>query len=121
MSSGLFYLAPGIGFLVGNLVGGRLSDYTVGKWIVKRGGMRLPSDRLRSCLPATLLLAPAGTLAFGWSVQERAGGMALPIVATFFQGIGLMDAFNGLNTYAAGMLISCLSWYGKARFEIFVD
>lgn len=83
--------------------------------------MRLPSDRLRSCLPATLLLAPAGTLAFGWSVQERAGGMALPIVATFFQGIGLMDAFNGLNTYAAGMLISCLSWYGKARFEIFVD
>ncbi|KAI6610978.1 hypothetical protein MCOR07_010574 [Pyricularia oryzae] len=101
VSSGLFYLAPGIGFLVGNLVGGRLSDYTVRKWIVKRGGMRLPSDRLRSCLPATLLLAPAGTLAFGWSVQERAGGMALPIVATFFQGIGLMDAFNGLNTYAA--------------------
>ncbi|TLS27028.1 hypothetical protein PpBr36_04086 [Pyricularia pennisetigena] len=101
VSSGLFYLAPGIGFMVGNLVGGPLSDYTVRKWIVKRGGVRLPSDRLRSCLPATLVLAPAGTLAFGWSIQERAGDMALPIVATFFQGIGLMDAFNGLNTYAA--------------------
>lgn len=47
---GLFYIAPGTGFLVGSIVGGRLSDHTVKRYIKKRNGLRLPQDRLNSGL-----------------------------------------------------------------------
>ncbi|GKT57895.1 major facilitator superfamily transporter [Colletotrichum tofieldiae] len=100
--SGLFYLAPGAGFLMGSTIGGRVSDHTVKRYIRKRNGLRLPQDRLKSSLPAIFLVLPAGTLIFGWSLQKEVGGMALPIISSFFQGLGLMWSFSGLNTYSAG-------------------
>lgn len=102
LQSGLFYLAPGGGFLLGSTIGGRISDHTVKKWIRKRNGMRLPRDRLRSGLGALFLVLPLGTLLFGWGLDRELGGMALPAVSAFFAGAGLMWSFNGLNTYAAG-------------------
>ncbi|TDZ17081.1 Efflux pump rdc3 [Colletotrichum orbiculare MAFF 240422] len=102
--SGLFYLAPGAGFLMGSTIGGRLSDHTVKRYIRKRNGLRLPQDRLKSSLPAIFVLLPLGTLVYGWSVQQELGGMALPIVSSFCQGFGLMWSFSGLNTYSAEAL-----------------
>ncbi|RAK73607.1 putative MFS transporter [Aspergillus fijiensis CBS 313.89] len=102
--SGLFYLAPGAGFLVGSIVGGRLSDRTVKRYIAKRNGTRLPQDRLNSGLITLLGVLPAGALVYGWTLQEGKGGMAVPIIAAFFGGCGLMGSFNGLNTYAAEAL-----------------
>ncbi|KAF9870953.1 major facilitator superfamily transporter [Colletotrichum karsti] len=102
--SGLFYLAPGAGFLMGSTLGGRLSDHTVKRYMRKRNGLRLPQDRLNSSLPAIFIILPAGTLIYGWSVQKEVGGMALPIVSSFFQGLGLMWSFSGLNTYSAEAL-----------------
>ncbi|OLN85267.1 Dityrosine transporter 1-like protein 3 [Colletotrichum chlorophyti] len=102
--SGLFYLAPGAGFLMGSTVGGRISDHTVKRYMRKRNGLRLPQDRLNSSLPAIFLILPIGTLIYGWSVQKEAGGMPLPIVSSFFQGLGLMWSFSGLNTYSAEAL-----------------
>ncbi|KAL0941954.1 major facilitator superfamily transporter [Colletotrichum truncatum] len=102
--SGLFYLAPGAGFLLGSTLGGRLSDHTVKRYIRKRNGLRLPQDRLRSSLPAVFIILPLGTLLYGWSVQKELGGMALPIVSSFIQGLGLMWSFSGLNTYSAEAL-----------------
>lgn len=104
LSSGLFYLAPGAGFLLGSIIGGKLSDQAVKRYIRKRNGQRLPEDRLNSTLPAVLVVLPLGTLLFGWSVQNKVGGMALPIVSSFTQGLGLMYSFSGLNTYTAGKL-----------------
>ncbi|RSL47279.1 hypothetical protein CEP53_009998 [Fusarium sp. AF-6] len=101
LESGLFYLAPGAGFLVGSTLGGKVSDITVKRYIRKRNGQRLPEDRLNSSLPFVLLMLPLGTLLYGWSVQKRIGSMALPIVGSFIQGTGLMASFSGLNTYAA--------------------
>ncbi|KAM5347260.1 hypothetical protein ACJ41O_010265 [Fusarium nematophilum] len=101
LESGLFYLAPGAGFLIGSTIGGKLSDQTVKRYLRKRNGLRLPEDRLNSSLPAILIVLPLGTLLYGWSVQQRIGGMALPIVSSFVQGVGLMASFSGLNTYAA--------------------
>ncbi|CAM1501484.1 Fc.00g034680.m01.CDS01 [Cosmosporella sp. VM-42] len=101
LSSGLFYLAPGAGFLIGSTIGGKLSDQTVKRYIRKRNGLRLPEDRLNSSLPAILVVLPLGTLLYGWSVQNRLGGMALPIVSSFAQGVGLMASFSGLNTFSA--------------------
>ncbi|KAF5485425.1 MFS transporter fsa7 [Colletotrichum siamense] len=99
--SGLFYLAPGAGFLLGSMIGGALSDRTVKVYIKKRNGLRLPQDRLNACLPAFFFLLPLGTLVFGWSLQLEVGGMALPVISSFVQGFGLMWSFSGLNTYAA--------------------
>ncbi|KAI5455982.1 major facilitator superfamily domain-containing protein [Mariannaea sp. PMI_226] len=101
LESGLFYLAPGAGFLIGSIIGGKLSDQAVKYYKKRRNGLRLPEDRLNSSLPSILAVLPLGTLLYGWSVQNRIGGMALPIVASFIQGVGLMSSFSGLNTYSA--------------------
>jgi hypothetical protein len=100
--SGLFYLSPGIGFLIGSVVGGRLSDHAVKKWILKRNGVRLPQDRLNSGLATLFAVVPISTLIYCWTLQKEVGGMAVPIIAAFFAGAGLLGAFNGLNTYSAG-------------------
>ncbi|CAI6086692.1 unnamed protein product [Clonostachys chloroleuca] len=99
--SGLFYIAPGAGFIVGSLVGGRISDHTVKQWIAKRDGLRLPKDRLNSSLVHLFIVLPISMLLFGWSLEKNIGGLALPIVMAFWIGVGLMGAFNGLNTYTA--------------------
>ncbi|VZH92380.1 unnamed protein product [Fusarium fujikuroi] len=101
LSSGLFYLAPGAGFLVGSTVGGKVSDVIVKRYMRKRNGQRIPEDRLNSSLVSVLIILPLGTLLYGWSVYHRLGGMALPIISAFIQGFGLMASFSGLNTYAA--------------------
>lgn len=103
--SGLFYLAPGTGFLVGSIVGGKLSDRTVRRYIQKRNGVRMPQDRLNSGLITLFGVLPVSTLIYGWTLQGGVGGMALPIVCAFFAGAGLMGSFNGLNTYTAGISV----------------
>ncbi|KAL5338846.1 major facilitator superfamily domain-containing protein [Aspergillus crustosus] len=103
LMSGLFYLAPGFGFLVGSLLGGRLSDATVQKYIACRGH-RLPQDRLNSGLIMLFAVLPGAILVYAWTLDQEKGGMAVPIVAGFFGGVGLMGGFNGLNTYAAEAL-----------------
>ncbi|KAL3476267.1 major facilitator superfamily domain-containing protein [Aspergillus californicus] len=108
--SGLFYLAPGAGFLVGSILGGRLSDATVRKYILIRG-FRLPQDRLNSGFIMLFLVLPGATLIYAWTLQTEKGGMAVPIIAGFAGGVGLMGSFNGLNTYAAEAL-------PNKRFEV---
>ncbi|KAJ5214897.1 hypothetical protein N7468_010576 [Penicillium chermesinum] len=99
-----FLPLPGIGFLIGSIVGGKLSDRAVVKWIRKRNGVRLPQDRLNSGLITLLLVLPGGTLVYGWTLQEKVGGMPVPIIAAFFAGVGLLGSFNGLNTYASEVI-----------------
>lgn len=84
------------------MVGGRLSDRTVKRYIKKRNGIRMPQDRLNSGLLWVLTMLPISTLIYGWTLQERVGGMVVPIISAFFAGWGLMGTFNGLNTYNAG-------------------
>ncbi|PSN60172.1 putative MFS transporter [Corynespora cassiicola Philippines] len=105
LASGLFYIAPGTGFLLGTVVGGRYSDMTVRKWIHKRGE-RWPQDRLRSGMLAFFAVIPVSSLLYGWGLQCNScstakEGLALPIVTSFFTAAGLMAAFAGLNTYCA--------------------
>ncbi|KAI5237013.1 MFS general substrate transporter [Aureobasidium subglaciale] len=99
--SGLFYIAPGAGFLLGSVAGGRFSDMTLAKKTIERGGKRVPQDRLNSGLIAFFLIVPASQLIYGWCLQYNVGGLGLAIVAAFFTGAGLMAAFSSLNTYCA--------------------
>ncbi|KAH7330447.1 synaptic vesicle transporter [Rhexocercosporidium sp. MPI-PUGE-AT-0058] len=102
--SGLFYIAPGAGFLLGSIVGGQFSDRTVRNYMMKRKGVRLPQDRLNSGLLVMLLVVPSVCLIFGWTLRQKVGGMVIPVIMSFVAGAGLMGSFNGLNTYTAEVL-----------------
>ncbi|KAJ7611764.1 MFS transporter [Roridomyces roridus] len=105
IQSGLFYLAPGAGYLAGTFFGGRWADHTVKKWIVMRG-RRVPEDRLRSCVPFMGIIIPACMLIYGWSIEKKAGGIALPVITMFFQGFAQLFCFPSLNTYCLDVMQS---------------
>lgn len=103
LTSGLFYLAPGGGYLAGTIVGGPWTDHIVRKWIHKRGE-RIPEDRLRGSFIAMGVGIPASILVYGWAIDQEKGGVALPIVSMFVQGFAQMMCLPCLNTYCLEVL-----------------
>lgn len=99
LQSGLFYLAPGAGYILGTLGGGRWADYIVKKWIRRRGGARVYEDRLRSCLVFLGAIIPGSMLVYGWSVDQAVGGIPVPVIFMFLQGVAQSFCFPSLNTY----------------------
>ena len=92
---GLSYLGIGIGALVGITVFGFASDR-----IVKRlaaGGEMKPEYRLPLLMPGGLLI-PIGLFLYGWSAEERTHWI-VPIIGTFFVGLGLLGIFMPIQTY----------------------
>lgn len=104
MLSGLFYLAPGSGYLLGTFMGGRWADRTVKQWIEKRNGIRIPEDRLRSALPFMGILMPSCVLVYGWTVDKAVGGIPVPVIMLFLQGVGQLFAFPSLNAYCLDVM-----------------
>ncbi|RDL37499.1 uncharacterized protein BP5553_04932 [Venustampulla echinocandica] len=104
IQSGLFYLAPGGGYILGTFFGGRYADYITIKWKAKRGGVRVPEDRLRSALPFMGIVTPACMLIYGWSIEARFGGIALPVIMMFCQGVAQLFCFPSLNTYCLDVM-----------------
>ncbi|KAF2671941.1 MFS general substrate transporter [Microthyrium microscopicum] len=103
MQSGFIYLAPGAGYLLGTTMGGRWADRTVRRWIAKRGH-RVPEDRLHSALPFMGGVIPAAMLVYGWCVQTESGGIAVPVVALFVQGVAQLFCFPCLNVYCLDVM-----------------
>uniref|UniRef100_A0A0B7KAZ4 Major facilitator superfamily (MFS) profile domain-containing protein n=1 Tax=Bionectria ochroleuca TaxID=29856 RepID=A0A0B7KAZ4_BIOOC len=103
LQSGLLYISPGAGYLVGGFIGGHWADYTVRVWTEKRG-YRLPEDRLRGCLPFLGIVLPLSMALYGWMVDRRIGGIPVPVICMFFQGIGQTSAFPSLNGYILDIL-----------------
>ncbi|CAG8973701.1 hypothetical protein HYALB_00006972 [Hymenoscyphus albidus] len=101
--SGLFYLAPGCGHIFGTFFGGRWADHITKRWIQKRG-YRIPEDRLRSHLPFMGVIIPICMLLYGFSIQYRFGGIALPVIAMFVQGVAQIFCFPSLNTYCLDVI-----------------
>jgi MFS family permease len=106
IESGLFYLAPGSGYLVGTLFGGRWADHIVRKWIRKRNGVRVPEDRLKSCLFFLGIAIPGFVLIYGWTVDQAVGGIPVPVIALFLQGVAQLFCFPSLNTYCLDVMQS---------------
>lgn len=102
--SGLFYLAPGSGYLLGTFFGGRWADRTVKLWIKKRNGVRVPEDRLRSAVPFMAVLMPSCILVYGWAVDKAVGGIPVPVIMLFLQGVGQLFCFPSLNTYCLDVM-----------------
>ncbi|KAK5464566.1 hypothetical protein LTS15_001128 [Exophiala xenobiotica] len=103
IQSGLFYIAPGCGYLLGTFFGGRWADHIVKKWIRKKG-RRVPEDRLRSCWAFIGGVIPACMLVYGWSVEKEVGGVPLPVAAMFVQGVAQLFCFPSLNTYCLDVM-----------------
>ena len=106
IQSGLFYIAPGCGYLIGTFMGGRWADHTVKKWIRKRGGVRVPEDRLKSCLLFLGGVIPGCILVYGWTIEKAVGGIPVPVLAMFFQGVAQLFCFPSLNTYSLDVMQS---------------
>jgi MFS family permease len=106
MESGLFYLAPGCGYMFGTLFGGRYADYVVRKWIRKRDGVRVPEDRLKSCLIFVGIIIPSWILIYGWTVEKAVGGIPVPVISMFLQGVAQLFCFPSLNTYCLDVMQS---------------
>ncbi|KAF5615482.1 dityrosine transporter [Fusarium sp. NRRL 52700] len=96
--SGLFYLAPGFGYLVGTFGGGHWADMMAKRWIKKRGGVHIPEDRLRSTLPFMGAVMPGSMLVYGWTVDREVGGIPVPVIAMFVQGVAQLFCFPSYNT-----------------------
>lgn len=105
IQSGLFFIAPGCGYLFGTFFGGRFSDYIVKRYIAKRG-RRVSEDRLRACLAFMGVVIPICMLIYGWSVEKRVGGVPLPVAAMFIQGVAQLFCFPSLNTYCVDVMQS---------------
>lgn len=101
--SGLFYLAPGIGYLAGTFIGGRWADWTVKYWI-RRRGYRVPEDRLWSVIPFVGVIIPGCILIYGWMVDKAIGGIPVPVIVLFLQGVAQLCCFPALNTYCLDTL-----------------
>ncbi|PNY27701.1 transporter AQR1 [Tolypocladium capitatum] len=102
--TGLFYLAPGCGYLLGTFMGGRWADRTVRVWIKKRNGVRVPEDRLRSAVPFLGFLMPACILIYGWTVDKAVGGIPVPVIVLFLQGVGQLFCSPSLNAYCLDVM-----------------
>ena len=98
LQSGLLYIAPGVGYVVGSMIGGRWADHTVRSWIKKRG-FRQPEDRLRSSIPFLGVFLPAAMVLYGWTLDKRLGSIPLPVICMFVQGVAQLAAFPSLNAH----------------------
>ncbi|KAI1778137.1 MFS general substrate transporter [Hypoxylon cercidicola] len=103
MQGGLFYLAPGCGYLLGTFAGGRYADFVVKKYIKKRG-VRIPEDRMYSALPFMGIVIPGCVLIYGWCVEKDVGGIPLTVVVLFLQGVAQLFCFPSLNTYCLDVM-----------------
>ncbi|KAI1336884.1 major facilitator superfamily domain-containing protein [Xylariaceae sp. FL0016] len=103
MQGGLFYLAPGCGYLAGTFLGGRWADHVVKKYIAKRG-VRIPEDRMYSALPFMGIVIPTCILIYGWCVERDVGGIPLTVVVLFLQGCAQLFCFPSLNTYCLDVM-----------------
>ena len=43
-------------------------------------------------------------LIYGWSVEKRVGGIALPVIMMFLQGVAQLFCFPSLNTYCLDVM-----------------
>lgn len=96
LQSGLFYIAPGCGYLFGTFFGGKWADRVVKKWIIKRGE-HVAEDRLHSSLITMGIVIPACMIVYGWSIEKEVGGIPLPVIAMFLQGVAQLFCFPSLN------------------------
>lgn len=82
LGTGLVYISPFIGGILGTAVAGKVSDIIVKAMAKRNGGLYEPEFRLVMALPIAISTV-IGLMGFGWSAEERDHW----IVPTVFLGI----------------------------------
>jgi len=115
IQTGLIYLSPFIGGILGTAVAGKVSDIIVRALARRNGGVYEPEFRLVMALPIALATT-AGLWGFGWAAAER----DVWIVPTVFFGVisfgcclgsttAITFAVDSYRQYAGESLVS-LNW-----------
>ncbi|KAK3943954.1 MFS transporter [Diplogelasinospora grovesii] len=109
MQTGLVYVSPFIGGILGTAVAGKVSDFIVMGMTRRNGGLYEPEFRLVMALPITVTTV-IGLVGFGWSAQERDAW----IVPTVFFGLVSFGCSLGSTTAITFSLDSYRMYAGEA-------
>ncbi|PYI31882.1 MFS general substrate transporter [Aspergillus indologenus CBS 114.80] len=85
---GLCYISNCLGYAIGSLVGGKLSDAQLCRSQAAHGGTIHPIARLRTVWYGVGFV-PVGLVVYGWLVERQVFWVA-PLVGAFLFGLGLM-------------------------------
>lgn len=109
LGTGLVYLSPFIGGILGTAVAGKVSDIIVRFMARRNGGVYEPEYRLVMAIPVALATA-AGLMGFGWSAEEK----DLWIVPTIFFGVVSFGCTMGSTTAITFCVDSYRQYAGEA-------
>ncbi|KAG6035827.1 hypothetical protein E4U41_005901 [Claviceps citrina] len=109
LQTGLVYISPFIGGVLGTGVAGKISDVIVRAMSRRNGGLYEPEFRLVMAIPITLTTC-IGLMGFGWSVQVRDHW----IVPTVFFGVLSFGCSLGSTTAITFCVDSYRQYAGEA-------
>ncbi|OKL63193.1 hypothetical protein UA08_01888 [Talaromyces atroroseus] len=109
LGTGLIYISPFIGGILGTAVAGRVSDIIVQYMTRRNGGIYEPEFRLVMAIPIAITTT-IGLMGFGWSAQERDAW----IVPTVFFGIVSFGCSLGSTTSITFCVDSYRQYAGEA-------
>lgn len=109
LSTGLIYISPFIGGILGTVVAGKVSDVIVKYMSRRNGGLYEPEFRLVMAIPIAITTV-IGLMGFGWSVQEHDAW----IVPTVFFGIISFGCSLGSTTAITFCVDSYRQYAGEA-------
>lgn len=105
LQTGLIYISPFVGGLLGTAVAGKVSDVIVRYMTRRNGGVYEPEFRLVMVIPIAVSTT-VGLMGFGWSAQER----DLWIVPTIFFGLISFGCCLG-STTSITFCVDCYRQY----------
>jgi len=109
LSTGLIYISPFIGGILGTAVAGKLSDVIVQAMARRNGGLYEPEFRLVMAIPITIATV-IGLMGFGWSTRIHDAW----IVPTIFFGIISFGCSLGSTTAITFCVDSYRQYAGEA-------
>jgi hypothetical protein len=116
LATGLVYISPFIGGVIGTAVAGRVSDIIVRFMTRRNGGIYEPEFRLVMAIPVAISTA-AGLMGFGWSAQEKDNW----IVPTIFFGLISFGCSLGSTTSITFCVDSYRQYAGEALVTLNVS
>ena len=109
LETGLVYLSPFVGGILGTAVAGKVSDVIVRFMSKRNGGVYEPEFRLLMAIPIAVSTA-IGLMGFGWSAEERNHFM----VPTVFFGVISFGCSLGSTTAITFCVDSYRQYAGEA-------
>ncbi|PYH94079.1 MFS general substrate transporter [Aspergillus ellipticus CBS 707.79] len=109
LQTGLIYISPFLGGLLGTAVAGKVSDIIVQYMTRRNGGVYEPEFRLVMAIPIAITTT-IGLMGFGWSAQERDAW----IVPTVFFGLISFGCCLGSTTAITFCVDSYRQYAGEA-------